>query len=143
MRRFESTHFVRLQTPAGPCLDAWVAESLGTRLIGLAFAAGLSDGRALLLPRCRSVHTAAMRFPIDIAFVTWPPAPDCEIVAVAVDVPPLRIVAPRGLPRSRVAALEASALPGLGVAPGARLSVESDLELVSAQPGGGTRTSHP
>jgi uncharacterized membrane protein (UPF0127 family) len=143
MRRFESTPFLRLQMPGARRLDAWVAESLAARLLGLAFAPRLPDGRALLLPRCGSVHTVAMRFRIDIAFLTWPPAPDCEIVAVAVDVPPLRIVAPRGLPRSRVAALEASALPGLGVAPGARLSVESDLELVSAQPGGGTRTSHP
>jgi uncharacterized membrane protein (UPF0127 family) len=143
MRRFESTPFVRLQTPVGPCLDAWVAESLGTRLIGLAFAAGLSDGRALLLPRCRSVHTAAMRFPIDIAFVTWPPAPDCEIVAVELGVPPLRIVAPRGLTRSGVAALEAAALPVLGVVPGARLSVEPGLNSVSARAGQGTRISHP
>jgi uncharacterized membrane protein (UPF0127 family) len=143
MRRFESTPFLRLQMPGGRRLDAWLAESFAARLLGLAFAAGLPDGRALLLPRCRSVHTVAMRFAIDIAFLTWPPAPDCEIVAVEVGVPPLRIVAPRGLPRSRVAALEASALPGLGVAPGARLSVESGLELVSAQPGRGTRSSHP
>lgn len=143
MRRFESTPVLRLQTPGGRCLDAWAAESFAARLIGLAFAAGLPDGRALLLPRCRSVYTVAMRFPIDIAFVTWPPAPDCEIVAVEVGVPPLRIVAPRGLPRSRVAALEARALAELGVAPGIRLSVESDLGFVSARPGGGTRISHP
>jgi uncharacterized protein len=143
MRRFESTPFVRLQTPAGRCLDAWVAESLPARLIGLAFVAGLPDGRALLLPRCRSVHTAAMRFPIDVAFVTWPPAPHCEVVAVEVGVPPLRIVAARGLPRSRVAALEASALAALGVASGARLSVEPGLDSVSARVGPGTRISHP
>ena len=87
MRRFESTPFLRLRTPAGRCLDAWVAESLAARLLGLAFAAGLPEGRALLLPRCRSVHTVAMRFPIDIAFVTWPPAPGCEIVAVETGVP--------------------------------------------------------
>ena len=84
-----------------------------------------------------------MRFPIDIAFVAWPPAPGCEVVAVEMGVPPLRIVAPRGLPRSQVAALEVSALPGLGLAPGARLSVESGLEFVSARRRGGTRISHP
>jgi hypothetical protein len=143
MRRFESTLVVRLQTPSGRCLDAWVAESLVPRLAGLAFVAGLPDGRALLLPRCRSVHTAAMRFPIDIAFVTWPPAPDCEIVAVEVGVLRLRIVAPRGLPRSQVAALEAPALPGLGVAPGARLSVKPGVDAVSERVGRGTRISHP
>jgi uncharacterized membrane protein (UPF0127 family) len=137
MRRFESTPFVRLQTPGGRCLDAWLAESFAARLVGLAFVAGLPDGRALLLPRCRSVHTAAMRFPIDIAFVTWPPAPDCEIVAVEVSVPPLRIVAPRGLNRGRVAALEASALPALGVVPGARLSVESGRDFSVGAGGSG------
>jgi hypothetical protein len=143
MRRFESTPFVRLQTPGGRCLDAWIAESLAARLVGLAFVPGLPDGRALLLPRCRSVHTVAMRFPIDIAFLTWPPAPDCEIMAVEVGVPPLRIVAPGGLTRGRMAALEASALPALGVVPGARLRVESGWDSVSARAGRGTRISYP
>jgi len=143
MRRFESTPFVWLQTPAGRCLGAWVAESLAARLAGLAWLRHWPDSHALLLPCCRSVHTVGMRFPIDVAFVTWPPAPHCEVVAVEVGVRPLRIVAPRGLPRGRVAALEASALPALGVAPGARLSVEPDWHSVSARVGPGTRISDP
>jgi len=46
-----------------------VASTWGSRLLGLAF---LSQDRApagLLLPRCRSVHTFGMRFPIDVVFL--------------------------------------------------------------------------
>jgi hypothetical protein len=127
MRRFESTPSLRLQTPTGCRLETWVAESLAARLAGLAWLRGLPAGRALLLPSCRSVHTVAMRFPIDVAFVSWPPARvGCEVVALEVALPPLRVLAARGLPRRHVAAIEAGAhtLRGLGVAPGARLIVD-------------------
>ena len=100
----------------------WVAESLAARLAGLAWLRRWPDGHALLLPCCRSVHTVGMRFPIDVAFVSWPPAGGaCEVVALEVAVPPLRVVAPRALPRRSVAAIEAGAhvLRGLGVVPGA------------------------
>lgn len=49
-----------------------VARSFSNRLVGLA---GRSPARArdsvdiLVFPRCRSVHTCFMRFPIDIAFI--------------------------------------------------------------------------
>jgi uncharacterized membrane protein (UPF0127 family) len=127
MRRFESTPFVRLQTPSGRCLHVWVAESLAARLAGLAWLRHWPDSHALLLPCCRSVHTVGMRFPIDVAFVSWPPAGGaCEVVALEVALPPLRIVAPRALSRRSVAAIESGAhiLRGLGVSPGARLGVE-------------------
>lgn len=126
MRRFESTPFVRLQTPSGRSLDAWVAESLAARLAGLAWLRHWPDSHALLLPRCRSVHTVGMRFPIDVAFVSWPPAGGaCEVVALDVALPPLRIVAPRALRRRSVAAIESGAhvLRGLGVVPGATAAV--------------------
>jgi uncharacterized membrane protein (UPF0127 family) len=130
MRRFESTPFVRLQTPAGRCLDAWVAESLAARLAGLAWLRHWPDSHALLLPCCRSVHTVGMRFPIDVAFVSWPPvAGACEVVALEVALPPLRIVAARALPRRSVAAVESGAhmLRRLGVSPGARLGVKGGV----------------
>ncbi len=44
-----------------------VAGSTGDRVRGLLGRDGL-DG-ALLLPRCRSVHTLGMRFAIDVAFL--------------------------------------------------------------------------
>jgi uncharacterized protein len=127
MRRFESTPSVRLQMPRGGLLDAWVAESLAVRLLGLAWLRRLPAGGALLLPSCRSIHTVAMRFPIDVAFVSWPAAGmACEVLALEVALPPLRVLPPRALRHRRVAAIEAAAhsLQGLGVAPGARVIVD-------------------
>ena len=126
MRRFESARAVRLRTPTGRWLELWVAESFGLRLIGLAGLAGLPPERGLLLPRCRSVHTAGMRFPIDVALISWPPVRGgCDVVGLWVAVPPLRIVAPRGLPPTRSAALETAAggLSNDRVRPGGRLDV--------------------
>jgi hypothetical protein len=127
MRRFESTPSVWLRLGAGPRVDAWVAEGFAARLAGLALLPGLPCGRALLLPRCRSVHTAGMRFAIDVAFVSWPPGPGTDVLALRCAVAPWRLVAPRGLPLTGVAALESAggALAALGVRPGVRLGVES------------------
>jgi uncharacterized protein len=52
-----------------------VAESWRARLRGLAWKREPPDGWALLFPRCRSVHTFGMRFPIDVVFLDrrgWP-----------------------------------------------------------------------
>lgn len=125
MRRFESKAAVELRTTSGRRLAVWVAGSRRARLAGLALLPGLPAGQALLIPRCRSVHTVGMRFEIDIAFVAWPPtAGRCEVVALRPAVPPLRIVASRDLP-SGVGALEAPAprLATCGLAPATYLSV--------------------
>src|SRR3954451_8311393 len=45
------------------------ANTLGARLLGLAFLGSLPSGHALLIPDCRSVHTFGMRLPIDVAFL--------------------------------------------------------------------------
>jgi uncharacterized membrane protein (UPF0127 family) len=146
MRRFQSTPSVRLQMPSGQCLFAWVAESLAVRLLGLAWLRGLPAGRALLLPSCRSIHTVAMRFPIDVAFVSWPPAGvACEVVALEMALPPLRVLAPRALPRRRFAAIEAGAhtLRGHGVVPGAQLIVDPGRHAASRDIGPGARIFDP
>lgn len=46
---------------------ATASSTLG-KLVGL-FAFGRDDGVVLMLPRCRDIHTAGMRAPIDVAFV--------------------------------------------------------------------------
>jgi hypothetical protein len=46
-----------------------VARGRLARLLGLAGLRRLPADRALLLPRCRSVHTFGMRFPIDVVFL--------------------------------------------------------------------------
>ncbi|MBI2371849.1 MAG: DUF192 domain-containing protein [Deltaproteobacteria bacterium] len=40
-----------------------------SRLRGLMFARGLRPGQALLLPRCRAIHTGFVREPIDVVFL--------------------------------------------------------------------------
>jgi len=53
----------------------FVAHSFGQRLFGLAGIRCLPAGCALLIPRCDSVHTAWMRFPIDVVFLDADGAP--------------------------------------------------------------------
>ena len=61
--------------PASLCVRIAVANSGWRRLRGLAGRRHPPDGWALLFPRCRSVHTFGMRFPIDVVFLDeagWP-----------------------------------------------------------------------
>jgi len=46
-----------------------VATGFRSRLLGLALLGRERAGPGLLIPRCRSVHTFGMRFPIDIVFL--------------------------------------------------------------------------
>ena len=45
------------------------ARGLRARLLGLAFLREAPPGHALLIPRCRSVHTFGMRFALDLAWL--------------------------------------------------------------------------
>jgi uncharacterized membrane protein (UPF0127 family) len=47
----------------------FLAASFRSRLLGLALLRDLSPDCVLRLPRCSSVHTFAMRFPVDVAFL--------------------------------------------------------------------------
>jgi uncharacterized membrane protein (UPF0127 family) len=53
----------------GEGLVALEARGFRARLLGLAFLRSLPPGHALLIPRCRSVHTFGMRFAIDVRFL--------------------------------------------------------------------------
>ena len=46
-----------------------VAESLRSRLLGLALLDRERAGAGLLIPRCRAVHTFGMRFRLDVLFL--------------------------------------------------------------------------
>jgi uncharacterized membrane protein (UPF0127 family) len=65
-----------------------IAEDFRTRLRGLAFRDRAEAGPGLLIPRCASVHTFGMRFPLDVYFL------DAEgsVLALRLAVPPRRIV---------------------------------------------------
>lgn len=54
---------------------------------GLLGRSGLGDGEGLVLAPCSSVHTAFMRFPIDLIFL----ARDGRVLQASPDVPPWRI----------------------------------------------------
>ena len=70
--------------------EAEVASSLWARAKGLLGRSVLEPGKALILERCRSVHTFGMRFSIDVVFVDrgW------KVVAFKADVGPGRVVGP-------------------------------------------------
>lgn len=67
------------------------ARSLRSRLVGLALLRHMDGDDALLIRRCRSVHTFGMRFPIDVVFVDR----DCRVLRVVRDLAPRRIASCR------------------------------------------------
>jgi uncharacterized protein len=88
-----------------------VAHTFGQRLRGLAGLSSMPAGDALLLPRCSSVHTAGMRFAIDVAFLDA----DGSVLALTQCVGPWRVVGHRGA--HAVVETRAGAARGLGFAP--------------------------
>jgi len=68
----------------------FVARTRRERMLGLRGRDGLGHGEALLIPRCRSVHTFGMRFPIFVAFL------DTEMrVIEIIEMAPNRVARPR------------------------------------------------
>jgi uncharacterized protein len=65
-----------------------VAQGLPSRLAGLALLSRGRAGEGLLIPRCRSVHTFGMRFPLDLLFL------DAEgrVIELRRSVPPWRVI---------------------------------------------------
>lgn len=63
------SRFVAL--PMGWALGFAVPVAVGfrSRLLGLSLLRRERAGPGLLLPRCRSVHTFGMRFPLDVVFL--------------------------------------------------------------------------
>jgi uncharacterized protein len=68
--------------------DVPVAETRGARLLGLAFLNREEAGDGLFIPRCRSVHTFGMRFPLDLVFLD----DESKVIRLRRGVPPWRIV---------------------------------------------------
>ena len=115
-------------------MEILVARSPWRRLVGLALRRRAPPDTALLLPRCRSVHTFGMRFALDLVWL------DARGNVIAVDeaVPPCRV-------RSRRAAasvVEVVAGEGRRVAAGltgrefALYGPEHSQDLDISSPGG-------
>jgi uncharacterized protein len=81
-----------------------VARGLRARLLGLAFLDRGRAGPGLLIPRCRSIHTFGMRFPLDVVFIDQ----SGEVIAHRCNVGSARIVRCR----SAAAVLELPAAGG-------------------------------
>ncbi len=124
MRRFRVVRSLEFEAPGGS-LEAALAESFGERLLGLAGRAAPQGGSGLLIPRCCSVHTVGMRFRIDIAFLGWPAAPRCPVLAVHEGVGAMRVSRLRGRAARATAVLEvrAGVLAALGVQAGGSLAL--------------------
>jgi uncharacterized protein len=65
-----------------------VADGFRARLLGLAWLDRGEAGDGLLIPRCASVHTFGMRFPLDLVFLDRRGAP----LELHRRVPPRRLV---------------------------------------------------
>ena len=62
--RFRNLSTLRVQGHPVP-----IATTQLARLLGLAFLSREKAGSGLFIPRCRSVHTFGMRFPIEVIFL--------------------------------------------------------------------------
>jgi len=78
------------RTDAPLATRALVARSFRDRMVGLLAHRALPQGEALVLPRCSSIHTLGMRFPIDAVFVSR----DWRVVALRECLGPGRIILP-------------------------------------------------
>jgi uncharacterized membrane protein (UPF0127 family) len=110
MDRFRGMAALHVRPPGGSSLTVFVAGRRVERLVGLAGLRALPPATGLLIPGCRSVHTFAMRFALDVLFVTC--EGDClHVQDLRRDVTPFRLVrasrAARTLPG--LAALELAA----------------------------------
>ncbi len=72
-----------------PVCRCRVANSFGSRFLGLMGRAQLLPGNGLLLPGTSAVHTHFMRFPLDVVFLD----PEWRIVSIAKALRPWRLSA--------------------------------------------------
>lgn len=99
---------------AGIDFELLLAEGAWARTVGLLAERGLDAGVGLLIPRCSSVHTIGMRFPMDVAFVRLrPDGEPLDVLSVTADLRPWRTAGLRcrgtGLHRREIAAVELAA----------------------------------
>jgi uncharacterized membrane protein (UPF0127 family) len=98
-----------------------------SRRKGLLGRDSLPEGSALIIAPCQAIHTFAMRFAIDVAFV----AKDGVVLKVRHAVPPRRITG--ALRAFAVIELAAGALEASDTRPGDRLQVE-DVKTAGSRP---------
>ena len=96
------------------------AETLSERMRGLLGRSTLPVGEALLLDPCRAIHTAGMRFPIDVLFLDRAD----RVVRAAERIPPRRLMVMAWRAR-RVLELPAGAIASTGTEVGQRILLQA------------------
>lgn len=96
------------------------ARGFWPRLVGLLGRSGLKEGEALLLEPCTSVHTAFMRFTIDVVYLDR----DGKVVKISPHLKPFRA---SGILRGgrSVIELPAGIIESTGTIPGDQISFAS------------------
>jgi uncharacterized membrane protein (UPF0127 family) len=100
--------------------EAQRARGFVPRLVGLLGRSSLREEEALVLDPCSSVHTAFMRFPIDVVYVDRAG----QVIKVVSHLKPFRM---SGVLRGRCSVIElpSGTIASTGTAPGDQLSFES------------------
>jgi uncharacterized membrane protein (UPF0127 family) len=99
--------------------DAREARTFWSRLVGLLGKSALAPGEALVIDPCTSVHTAFMRFTIDVLYVNR----EGEVIKVVPELKPFRMSA-AGSMRCFVIELPSGIVAATGTAAGDRLHLE-------------------
>ncbi len=99
---------------------ARVARSLSSRTIGLLGKRALPQGEALVIDPCSSVHTAFMRFTIDVVYLD----PSKRVIKAVADLKPFRI---SGVLRGKCSVIELprGAIAASNTSPGDQLAFDS------------------
>jgi uncharacterized membrane protein (UPF0127 family) len=112
-----TTKVVRVEGGSVVCERCVIADGMFTRMRGLLGRRYLPPGEGILLSPASSVHTAFMRFPIDVVFVDR----DLVVLKVVPELPAWRAAACRGARATFELAAGEAALRG--VVPGAGLTL--------------------
>ena len=94
---------------------ARLADNPWLRVVGLLGKKGLPPGEGLLIRPCWSIHTAFMRFALDVVFLSR----EGDVIKVAPRLPAFRMAAARGA--HEVLEMAAGALDGVDLQPGDHL----------------------
>ncbi len=100
--------------------NAQPARGFVQRLVGLLGHSSLPPGQALILDPCSSVHTAFMRFPIDVLFVDR----TGRVVKAVSNLKPFRV---SGVLRGRCSTIELASgtIANTATSPGDQISFDS------------------
>lgn len=93
-----------------------VATSFFSRFLGLMGKKSIAEDQAVCFPRCDSIHTFFMRFPIDVILV----GKEGEVVEVVEAMKPWRLMLPRKKVK-HVIEMQAHLSKKLGIQPGEKI----------------------